>query len=440
MGCNMNKLLAVAILLSLCGARTALADTEIDDAALDRLAAQIEGDVIAWRRDIHANPELSNREFRTAALVAKHLESLGMEVRTGIAHTGVAALLRGGKPGPVVALRADMDALPVVEQVDVPFASKVKSTYRGNEVGVMHACGHDTHVSILMGVASNLAAIKDELPGSVLFIFQPAEEGAPEGEEGGAELMLKEGLFDWVKPDAVFGLHVTSMAQAGVIAYRPGPALASADMFTIKVKGRQTHGSRPWNGVDPISIAGQIITATQTIVSRQVDLTKAPAVVSFGIVEGGVRNNIIPDEVTLIGTIRNFDMDIRADIHRRLEKLATGIAESSGATAEVKIDLGYPVTINDAQLSEQMRPVLEAVAGPGKVIDSGLIMGAEDFSYYAQQAPGVFIWLGVTPQGTDPLTTAYNHSPLFYVDESALVTGVKALTRMTLSFMQQDAE
>ncbi len=428
--------LVVITLISLIAAGTVGAKTSLSQESLDRLATMIEKDVIAWRRDIHANPELSNREFRTAALVAKHLESLGMEVRTGIAHTGVAALLKGGKPGPVVALRADMDALPVIEQVDVPFASKIKSTYRGNEVGVMHACGHDTHVSILMGVASTLAAVREDLPGSVLFIFQPAEEGAPEGEEGGAELMLKEGLFEWVKPDAVFGLHVTSMAQTGVIAYRSGPALASADKFTIKVKGRQTHGSRPWNGVDPISIAGQIITATQTLVSRQVDLTKAPAVVSFGIVEGGVRNNIIPDDVTLIGTIRNFDMDIRADIHQRLTRLATGIAESSGATAEVKIDLGYPVTINDPELSARMHPVLESVAGTGRVIDSGLIMGAEDFSYYAQQAPGLLIWLGVTPEGTDPLTAPYNHSPLFYVDESSLIVGVKALTQLTLNFMQ----
>ena len=432
----MKVLVSVCATACLMLAPCAWADSDLSPAALDRLAKMIEKDVIAWRRDIHANPELSNREFRTAALVAKHLEGLGMEVRTGIAHTGVAALLKGGRPGPVVALRADMDALPVVEKTDVPFASKVTSTYRGNEVGVMHACGHDTHVSILMGVASNLAAVREELPGSVLFIFQPAEEGAPEGEEGGAELMLREGLFEWVKPDAVFGLHVTSMVESGVISYRAGPALASADKFTIKIRGRQTHGSRPWNGVDPISIAGQIITATQSIVSRQVDLTKAPAVVSFGIVEGGVRNNIIPDEVTLIGTIRNFDMEIRADIHKRLKKLAEGIAASSGATAEVNIDLGYPVTINDPALAARMHPVLESAAGPGRVVEGGLIMGAEDFSYYAQQAPGLLFWLGVTPKGTDPLTAAYNHSPLFYVDESSLIVGVKALSRLTLNFMQ----
>ncbi len=415
------------------------AKTMLSDEGLDRLATQIEDQVIEWRRDIHANPELSNREFRTAALVAKHLESLGMEVRSGIAHTGVAALLKGGKPGPVVALRADMDALPVVEQVDLPFASKVKSTYRGNEVGVMHACGHDAHVAILMGVAANLAAIREDLPGSVLFIFQPAEEGAPAGEEGGAELMLKEGLFEWVKPDAVFGLHVTSMVQAGVISYRPGPALASSDMFTIKITGRQTHGSRPWNGVDPITVAAQIITAAQTIVSRNVDLTKAPAVVSFGIVEGGVRNNIIPDEVTLVGTIRNFDMEIRADIHKRLTRLATRIAQSAGATAQVDIELGYPVTINDPALAARMHPALEAAAGPGRVVEGGLIMGAEDFSFYAQQAPGLIFWLGVTPEGTDPLTAPYNHSPLFYVDETSLKVGVKALTGLTVRFMQQES-
>lgn len=409
----------------------------LDDQALTKLADSLEQDVIAWRRDIHANPELSNREFRTGALVAKHLESLGMEVRTGIAHTGVAALLQGGKPGPVVALRADMDALPVTELTDVPFASRVKATYRGNEVGVMHACGHDTHVAILMGVAAGLAAIREQLPGSVLFIFQPAEEGAPEGEEGGAELMLKEGLFDWVMPDVVFGLHSTSRFHAGQIGYREGPALASSDRFTITIKGRQTHGSRPWQGVDPITIAGHIITAAQTIVSRNVDLTKAPAVVSFGIVEGGVRNNIIPDEVTLIGTIRNFDMEIRTDIHQRLTRLATRIAEGAGASADVKIELGYPVTVNDPSLTDSMLPVLRQAAGEGKVVRDNLVMGAEDFSYYAQQAPGLLFWLGVTPPGQPLAEAPSNHSPLFYVDESALKLGVLGLTSLTVKYMHQ---
>lgn len=430
------KMCVVAVGIAIAGTGIAA----VSDARLDSLAETVESKVIDWRRDLHANPELSNQEFRTAALVAKHLESLGMEVRTGIAHTGVAALLKGGQPGPIVALRADMDALPVTELADVPFASKVKATYRGNEVGVMHACGHDTHVSILMGVAANLAAIREELPGSVLFIFQPAEEGVPKGEEGGAELMLKEGLFDWVKPDVVFGLHSTSRFHAGQIGYRAGPALASADRFTIKVSGRQTHGSRPWQGVDPIVIASQIVTAAQTIVSRNVDLTRAPAVLSFGIIEGGVRNNIIPDEATLIGTIRNFDMEIRADIHKRLTRLATSIAESGGATASVDIELGYPVTINDPGLTAQMLPVLRSVAGESNVVEDGLVMGAEDFSFYAQQVPGLLFWLGVTPPEIDVADAPSNHSPLFFVDESALKLGVRSLSRLTINYMMQVIE
>lgn len=437
----MTRYLPTVLLLTLvgfCSARAANADSDADN--LDALAAAIESDVISWRRDLHANPELSNREFRTAGVVARHLESLGLEVRTEIAHTGVAAILRGGKPGPVVALRADMDALPVTEQTGLPFASKVKSTYRGNEVGVMHACGHDTHVAILMGVAANLAAIKDELPGSVLFIFQPAEEGVPKGEEGGAELMLKEGLFDWIKPDVVFGLHSTSRFNAGQIGYRAGPALASADRFTITVTGRQTHGSRPWQGVDPITIASQIVLGAQTIVSRNVDLTRAPAVVSFGVIEGGIRNNIIPDQVTLIGTIRNFDMEIRADIHQRLTRLATKIAEAGGASAAVDIELGYPVTVNDPELTAQMLPELEAVAGLENVLVDNLVMGAEDFSFYALEVPGLLFWLGVTPPEVDVADAPSNHSPLFFVDESSLQLGVRALSRLAVKYMQQNTE
>lgn len=436
---NHKTKLLLLLITGLAVFRTAGA-SELTAVGLDALAEKTEQDVIEWRRDLHANPELSNQEFRTAKVVAEHLQSLGMEVRTGIAYTGVAGLLKGGRPGPTVALRADMDALPVTELTDLPFASKVKATFRGNEVGVMHACGHDTHVSILMGVAANLAAVREELPGSVLFIFQPAEEGVPKGEEGGAELMLKEGLFDWVKPDVVFGLHSTSRFNAGQIGYRSGPALASADRFTIKVIGRQTHGSRPWQGVDPISIAAQIVTSAQTIVSRNVDLTKAPAVVSFGIVEGGVRNNIIPDEVVLIGTIRNFDMDIRADIHKRLTRLATKIAEAGGARAEVDIELGYPVTINDPELTARMLPVLQEVAGPDQVLVDNLVMGAEDFSFYAQQAPGLLFWLGVTPPDIDVADAPSNHSPLFYVDESSLILGVRALSRLAVNYMQQNSD
>ncbi|MEJ2603609.1 MAG: amidohydrolase [Gammaproteobacteria bacterium] len=408
--------------------------------SLKKEALAAEPKVIEWRRHFHEHPELSNREFETAKKVAAELSAMGLEVETGIAHTGVVAYLEGGKPGPLVALRADMDALPVTEQVDLPFASEAKGTYRGREVGVMHACGHDTHMAMLLGAARALTAVREDLPGSVMFIFQPAEEGAPEGEEGGAELMLKEGIFDDRTPDAVFGLHVSSMLPAGMVGYRAGPAMASADRFEIVVRGRQTHGSRPWGGVDPIVVAAQIVTAAQSIISRQTDITRAPAVLSFGVIEGGIRNNIIPDEVTLIGTIRNFDMDIRDSIHRKLERTARLTAESYGATAETTIDLGYPVTVNDPELTNAMLPTVTRMAGEGRVIESPLITGAEDFSYYAQRTPGLFLFLGVTPPDQDPMQAPSNHSPLFYVDESALVTGVRLLTGLTLDFMRDNPQ
>jgi amidohydrolase len=405
---------------------------------LNSAAADVEPQVIEWRRHFHANPELSNREFETAKKIAAELTAMGLEPRTGIAHTGVVAILEGGKPGPMVALRADMDALPVTEETDVPFASKVRSTYRGGDVGVMHACGHDTHMAMLLGAAKALVAVRDELPGSVMFIFQPAEEGAPDGEEGGAELMLAEGLFDERKPDAVFGIHVFSNLPSGYIAYNTGSWWASSDRFEITVRGEQTHGSRPWNGIDPIVVAAQIVNAAQTIVSRQVDLTTAPAVLSFGIVEGGVRNNIIPDEVTLIGTIRNFDMGIREQIHSRLRRTATSIAESAGATAEVEIDLGYPVLINDPQLAGQMAPTIARVAGAERVItDPPLVTGAEDFAYFALETPGLMLVLGGTPPGKDPASAPSNHSPRFYVDEATMKTGVAMYANLTLDFMLQ---
>ncbi|AZQ12443.1 amidohydrolase [Shewanella khirikhana] len=401
-----------------------------------QLAAAVEQKVIEWRRDLHQHPELSNREFRTAEVVAKHLKSLGLEVQTGIAHTGVVARLKGAKPGPLIALRADMDALPVTERVDIPFASKATDTYRGQTVGVMHACGHDTHVAMLMGVAESLAKMKDSLAGEVMFVFQPAEEGAPDGEEGGAELMLKQGLFGKHKPDAVFGLHVTSNLPVGMIGVRPGPAMASEDSFSIKVSGRQTHGSRPWNGIDPIVASAQVVSAVQTIVSRRVDVTKAPAVVSFGAINGGIRSNIIPDEVELIGTIRTFDQAMRADIKKLLSQTAADAAAAVGASAETQIKQGYPVTVNSPQLVAQMRPVLEAVVGSAKVLEPGLITGAEDFSFYAQEVPGMFFFLGVTPAGKDPATVASNHSPEFYVDEKALKIGVEAMTAVALAALK----
>lgn len=405
------------------------------DNALKQANLSVSEKVITWRRHLHQYPELSNREFKTAQYVTKHLNMLGLEVQTGIAHTGVVARLKGGKKGPLVALRADMDALPVTEQVDLPFASTQTSTYRGNEVGVMHACGHDTHVAILMAVAESLVQIKEDLAGDILFVFQPAEEGAPEGEEGGAELMLKEGLFK-EKPAAVFGLHVTSSLNTGQIGFRAGPLMASEDSFTINVKGRQTHGSRPWNGVDPIVASSQIVMATQTISSRQVDVTKAPSVISYGAINGGVRSNIIPDNVELIGTIRTFDQAMRADIKTRLTKTAELVAESAGAQADVHIDHGYPVTINNVELTEKMTPSLASVAGAENIITTDLITGAEDFSYYALEVPGLFYFLGVTPRGQNAKTAPSNHSPQFFVDEEAMQLGVESMTQLVVDYLK----
>ncbi|MBB1426136.1 amidohydrolase [Shewanella sp. SG44-2] len=428
------RLTSVALLLSSIFAASVYSTTtvaSVPNAA--ELTAQVESKVIAWRRDLHQHPELSNREFRTSKVIEKHLKSLGLEVQTGIAHTGVVAILTGGKPGPLIGLRADMDALPVTEVVDLPFASKATDTYRNQTVGVMHACGHDTHVAMLMGVAENLVKVKDSLAGDVMFIFQPAEEGAPEGEQGGAELMLKQGLFAKRKPEQVFGMHVTSSMPTGMIGLRSGPAMASEDSFTIKVTGKQTHGSRPWSGVDPIVASAQIINSVQTIISRQVDITKAPAVVSFGAINGGIRSNIIPDEVELIGTIRTFDQDMRADIKVKLAQVAANAAKTVGATAVTVIQPGYPVTVNNPELVSKMRPVIASVVGDNMLIEPGLITGAEDFSYYALETPGMFFFLGVTPADQDINNVASNHSPAFYVDESALKVGVQTMTQIALT-------
>jgi amidohydrolase len=398
------------------------------------ISAELEQKVIEWRRDLHQYPELSNREFRTASVIAEHLNGLGLEVQTGVAHTGVVGVLIGGKPGPTIALRADMDALPVTEQTDLAFKSTVKSQYRGKEVGVMHACGHDLHMAMLIGAAEKLTSIKSDVAGTIVFIFQPAEEGAPKGEEGGAELMLKEGLFTQHKPDVVFGIHVWSAGNTGHIGYREGPLMASSDRFEIIVKGRQTHGSRPWGGVDPIVAAGQIIGSTQTIVSRQVNITKAPAVISFGIVEGGIRNNIIPDEVYLEGTIRNFDMDNRTQIFENLRTTAEMTAKATGAEAHVHIDEGYPVTINDVGLTRKMLPTIERVAGKDKVHVNDLVTGAEDFSFFALEVPGLFVFLGITPEGRDAISAPSNHSPFFYADEKALKTGTELYVNWALNY------
>ena len=402
--------------------------------AAEARARAVEPQVVTWRRDIHQHPELSNREFRTAALVAEHLRSLDMEVRTEVAHTGVVATLRGGRPGPVVALRADMDALPVTELVDLPFASRERAMYNGREVGVMHACGHDNHVAILMGVADVLASLRDDLPGTVKFIFQPAEEGAPEGERGGAELMLEEGAFENPRPDVIFGLHV-GPGRVGRLTYRAGSTMASADGLRIVVRGRQTHGAAPWGGVDPIVVASQIVLGLQTVASRQLPVTLTPSIVTIGSIHGGVRGNIIPDEVEMVGTIRTFDADVRRDIHRRIRRTAEQIAASAGASAEVSITRGYPVTVNDPALTARMVPTLQRVAGDDPVEVQDLMTVAEDFSYFQQEVPGLFFFLGVTPEDQDPATAPVNHSPLFFADERALLTGVRALTNLTLDYM-----
>ena len=386
--------------------------------------------VVTWRRDFHQHPELSNQEFRTAEIIADHLRALGMEVQTEVAHTGVVGTLRGGD-GPVVALRADMDALPVTELVDLPFASKAKGVYQGREVGVMHACGHDNHVAILMGVAEVLAGMGDELPGTVKFIFQPAEEGTPDGSIGGAELMLMEGVFENPRPDVVFGLHVFPY-PVGTIATRPGGLMASSDRHQITIKGKQTHGAVPWAGVDPIVAASQVVMGLQTIVSRQLDATLTPSIVTVGRIEGGVRNNIIPESVELEGTIRTFDAATRNDIHTRIRRTASNIAEAAGATADIVIDQGYGVTRNDPTLYRQMAPTLEIVAGD-RFIEATQTTTAEDFSYFANEVPGLFLFLGVAPD--DPALIHPNHSPRFYADERALPVGVEALTSMTLDYM-----
>lgn len=394
--------------------------------AVDEAAAAINDQVIEWRRDIHANPELGMQEFRTAALVAEHLRSLDIEVETEVGGTGVVGVLRGGRPGPVVALRADMDGLPVTELADVPFASKVRTMWQGREVGVMHACGHDNHVAILMGVASVLSGLRDELPGTVKFLFQPAEEGP-----GGARPMIEDGALENPRPDAIFGLHAFP-APVGTLTYRSGGMLASSDGLRIIVRGTQTHGAQPWNGVDPIATAAQIINGLQTIVSRQVDLTDSPAVVTIGQIQGGNRGNIIPDSVVMVGTIRSLNPDTRTLLHERVTRMAEQIAEANGATADVRIGLGYPVTVNDPELTQRALPSLERVVGRG-LLHTPPATGAEDFSYFAREVPGFFFGLGVGSD--DPSLVHPNHSPYFYADERALPIGVRSMASLVVDFL-----
>lgn len=407
----------------------------IADAAVDQAVIAVAPKVVAWRRDIHQHPELSNREFRTAELVAEHLRRLGLEVRTGVAHTGVVGILRGALPGPVVALRADMDALPVEELVDVPFASHERAQYEGKDVPVMHACGHDAHTAMLMGAAEVLAGLRDGLRGSVVFLFQPAEEGAPEGEEGGARLMIKEGVLDRdPRPDAVFGLHVWPGAP-GTISYRPRGLMAAADRLQITIHGVQTHGAQPWHGVDPIIVAAQVMIGLQTIASRQLNSSLAPAVITIGSIHGGVRGNIVPDKVEMDGTLRTFDTAMRDDLVARVQRTAVDIAASAGATADVKVESYAPLTYNDPQLAERMRPALERAAGAGKVKVMDLVMGSEDFAYYQQKVPGLYVFLGINKPGVPTDQAADNHSPRFFVNEDALPAGVRALVMLAIDYL-----
>jgi amidohydrolase len=406
-------------------------------AEIDRAVQAITPQLVAWRRDLHQHPELGNRESRTAGVVAAHLRALELdEVRTGVAHTGVVGLLKGALPGPVVALRADMDALPVAEQVDLPFASKARAHYNGEDCGVMHACGHDTHTAILMAVASVLAGLRSRLKGSVKFVFQPAEEGPPEGERGGAELMIEQGALKNPEPEVIFGLHVISMLPTGTIGTRGGPLMASADRFKLTVRGRQTHGAAPWRGVDPIVTAAQVVLGLQTIVSRQLDITHEPAVLTIGAIKGGIRDNIIPDEVRMLGTVRTFDEAMRSQIHERISETARSIGQAARADCEVCIERGYDVTINDVQLTETMLPTLRRVAGADKVIQIAKVTGSEDFSCFQQQVPGLFFMLGVTPPERDAASAEPNHSPRFYVDEAGLPLGVRALAHLACDWLE----
>jgi len=416
----MRKLYFILILFFLSIQLHAQSDVAKLKERVSTAADKIETKCITWRRDIHEHPELGNREIRTAKLISAHLKKLGIEVKEGIAKTGVVGILHGGKPGPCIALRADMDALPIIENVNIPFASKEKSTYNGQEVGVMHACGHDTHVAMLMSVAEILAGMKNEIKGTVKFIFQPSEEGPPEGEEGGASLMVKEGVMDNPKVDVIFGLHIESNIEVGRIEYKPGAFMASSDWFTIKVKGKGSHGSQPWLGIDPIQISAQIIEGLQNIVSRQSELTKAPIVITVGKINGGVRNNIIPDECVMYGTIRTLDNNMQKEVYQKINLTATKIAEASGATAEVSIDMKTLVTYNTPELVKKMIPSLQSAAGFENVAEREWVAGAEDFSYYGTKAPSFFFYLGGMPKGNDPKKAPPHHTAEFFIDESGM--------------------
>jgi len=426
----LKKLLILFLLLPLS------AHAQVSPGQLDSLAAEAQPQVVEWRRWFHQNPELSNREFKTAEKVAEVLRGMGLEPITGIAHTGIVAIIEGGKPGPLVAIRTDMDGLPVTEQTGLPFASTATDVYNGQDVGVMHACGHDAHMSMLLGAAWVLNSVKDELAGSVMLIFQPAEEGPPEGEKGGASLMLEEGIWSEGKPEAVFGIHVGITTPGGQISTRPGPLMAAADRYKLIVKGQQSHGARPWDGVDPIVVAAQIVLGFQTIASRQVDVTLAPSIISVGRITGGVRNNVIPDKVEMEGTIRTFDEEMRRDIHLRMERTARAIAEAAGAEVEFELEIGTSSVNNDPELLARMMPTLQRVSGdnPVNIITPQTV--AEDFAIYARETPGVFLFLGNGPPGVDPTTLAGNHSPYFDMHEPNLEVGVRVFSNLVVDYLQ----
>uniref|UniRef100_UPI004048F654 amidohydrolase n=1 Tax=Gelidibacter sp. TaxID=2018083 RepID=UPI004048F654 len=401
-------------------------------------ADNIEDKVIAWRHDMHQNPELGNREFRTAELIAKHLKSLGIEVQTKVGITGVVGILKGGQPGPVVALRADMDALPVHEKNDLPFASKVKAIYNGQETFVMHACGHDGHVAILMGVAEILSGMKNELKGTVKFIFQPAEEGAPKGEEGGAELMIKEGVLENPKVDVIFGLHLNAQTEVGKIKYRPAGIMAAVDDMKLTIIGKPSHGSRPWSSIDPIVVSAQIINSLQTIVSRNVDLTENAAVVTIGAINGGNRTNIISEQVEMLGTIRTFSKEDRTLIFERIHNIVDNTAKAYGATAviEMPYSSSYPVTFNDEKLTAMMLPTIEKSAGKENVFIMPAMTGAEDFSFFAQKVPGLYFFVGGLTKGKDPEVSGPHHTPQFLIDDAAFKTGVNVMCNLVFDYME----
>lgn len=429
----MKKTILIALLLCF---KIAVAQKNNYSEIIAKSADKIEQKVIGWRHDFHQNPELANRETRTAAIVAKHLQSLGIEVKTGVAVTGVVGLLKGDQPGPVIALRADMDALPVTENNALPFASKVKTIYNGKETGVMHACGHDGHVAILMGVAEILAGMKKELKGTVKFIFQPAEEGAPKGEEYGAERMVKEGVMENPKVDVIFGLHMDALLEVGKISYHPAGAMAGTGDLKITVKGKPSHGSQPWLSVDPIVVSAQIINSLQTIVSRNVNLTENPAVVTIGAISGGNRFNIISEQVEMIGTVRTFSDADETLVFNHVKLIAEKTAEAAGATATVELpySVHYPVTFNNVALTAAMLPSLQSSAGADKVILAPAKTGSEDFSFFAQKAPGLYFFIGGLPKGKDRKTAGPHHTPEFLIDDSAFKTGVNAFCNLVFDY------